>query len=84
MWRIIAIILCVVGISLFACSESSSNESETKEFVEHSLDSNKINFDEETIKSVEKKGDNVRLVISSLSPRKIHRFTYGKDIGTNA
>ena len=47
MWRIIAIILCVVGISLFACSESSSNESETKEFVEYSLDLNTINSAEE-------------------------------------
>ena len=82
MGKIWVMFLCVVCISLIACSEELADpdnkaaSSKSEQTVEHSLDLDMLNSDEETKQIVVQKGDKVKLVISSLSPRKIHLHGY--------
>ena len=76
MGKIGVLIVSVMCVSLFACSEASPNETEIENVINHSLDLNKIKSSEETETIVVKKGDKVSLVISSRVPKRIHLHGY--------
>lgn len=74
--------LCLLSISLSACSEDlpdSDNQVASSKHgttVEHSLNLDMLDHDEDTRQIVVKKGEKVKLVISSQRQKKIHLHGY--------
>ena len=82
MGKIWLMILCLLSISLVACSEGSldpdnqATSSKHGKTLEHFLDLGILIHNEETRQIVVQKGDKVKLVISSQQQKKIHLHGY--------